>query len=445
MEFETAPDATGIDSITMTAATATDPSGVEYFFDATDGGNDSGWQDSPDYTDTGLTPETTYSYRVRARDKSEAQNTTGWSAAAATTTGSVSSVAVTNSKTVEGARTGNGDDVSITEPAWSLTGGNAVAVYFTAENGQTFTASFGGQEMTVVEMFDGDRFVVGVAYLINPNVTEGDVIIDAVNSGSSRLSHAYSILSLSGVGSVAATDTRTSNGDLTYTTATDGGYVLGAAINNSFNGSTLPTVSGNPSVTMLQTNVDGNASMLHAHGAVADVGSYTDSYSGGIETAATVAFNSSGGSGGDSSFTLWTDNFPGLSDTTPSLDYDGGGLATALEWVLGGDPTHAGDDAGLVPTADATSDPDGKLLITFRRSADAHADEDTIIAVEYGSDLSGTWTAATHQGTGPDDITITETPDGFGQGIDQVTVALPASLTAEDKLFARLSVAIATP
>ena len=76
-------------SITMTAAAATDPSGVEYYFTCTSGGgNDSGWQDSPTYTDTGLTPGTTYSYTVTVRDKSPAQNSAAPSApASATTTG----------------------------------------------------------------------------------------------------------------------------------------------------------------------------------------------------------------------------------------------------------------------------------------------------------------------------------------------------------------------
>ena len=65
----------------MTATTATDPSGVEYFFECTaGGGHSSAWQDSPTYTDTGLTAATQYSYRVRARDKSAAQTATAWSA-----------------------------------------------------------------------------------------------------------------------------------------------------------------------------------------------------------------------------------------------------------------------------------------------------------------------------------------------------------------------------
>lgn len=87
MNFATPPTALGQTSITMTATAASDPSGVQYFFECTaGGGNSSLWQDSPTYIATGLTAATQYSYRVRARDKSAAQTATAWSASASATT-----------------------------------------------------------------------------------------------------------------------------------------------------------------------------------------------------------------------------------------------------------------------------------------------------------------------------------------------------------------------
>lgn|GEM_PF-787037 len=80
MTWDMAPTAAGLYSITMTATTASDESGVEYFFACTAGsGHDSGWQDETQYTDTGLVNNTTYAYRVIARDKSLLQNETQWS------------------------------------------------------------------------------------------------------------------------------------------------------------------------------------------------------------------------------------------------------------------------------------------------------------------------------------------------------------------------------
>ena len=74
-------------SISMVATTAYDNSGVEYYFESTTaGGNDSGWQTEPNYTDVGLDPNTEYGYRVRARDTSPAMNETDWSVVSYVTT-----------------------------------------------------------------------------------------------------------------------------------------------------------------------------------------------------------------------------------------------------------------------------------------------------------------------------------------------------------------------
>lgn len=82
------PHATSRITIEMSAAPAvsTDDSSVEYYFHCTTpGGHDSGWQQSPDYIDTGLAANTTYSYMVKARNVANLVETTYSTAVAATT------------------------------------------------------------------------------------------------------------------------------------------------------------------------------------------------------------------------------------------------------------------------------------------------------------------------------------------------------------------------
>jgi hypothetical protein len=88
MTWASAP-AADTDSISMTATTASDPSGVEYYFDETTanaGGNDSGWQPGASYTDDGLIASTQYCYQVSARDLSANQNETAVSSNLCATT-----------------------------------------------------------------------------------------------------------------------------------------------------------------------------------------------------------------------------------------------------------------------------------------------------------------------------------------------------------------------
>jgi hypothetical protein len=89
MTFASAPTAVDSTSVTMTATTATDTESptITYLFDETSGnpgGTDSAWQTSPTYVDLGLSPSTTYTYRVKARDG--ALNETAFSTAANVTT-----------------------------------------------------------------------------------------------------------------------------------------------------------------------------------------------------------------------------------------------------------------------------------------------------------------------------------------------------------------------
>ena len=130
-----------------------------------------------------------------------------------------------------------------------------------------------------------------------------------------------------------------------------------------------------------------------------------------------------------------------LTDTNASHDFDGGGLTTGIEWVVGGDPTDPSDDAAKAPTFDNTSD-STYFIFTYRRSDAANTDPNTAIKVEYGSDLS-TWNPATNNGT---TIIVTETNNAYpavnGVGIDKVEVKISRSLATGNKLFARLNVVV---
>lgn len=71
MTWATVPHAISRTAVQMTAsiASSTDKSSVEYYFQNISlAGHDSGWQNDPNYTDTGLTAGTAYSYKVKARN-----------------------------------------------------------------------------------------------------------------------------------------------------------------------------------------------------------------------------------------------------------------------------------------------------------------------------------------------------------------------------------------
>jgi len=81
------PYSTGDASISMTATTALDASGVEYYFaNLTDPAHDSGWQTDSVYNDVGLSADTSYSYTVTARDLSVNHNQGGVSTSESATT-----------------------------------------------------------------------------------------------------------------------------------------------------------------------------------------------------------------------------------------------------------------------------------------------------------------------------------------------------------------------
>lgn len=119
------------------------------------------------------------------------------------------------------------------------------------------------------------------------------------------------------------------------------------------------------------------------------------------------------------------------ADAAPDFDYDNDGLANAIEFVLGSDPTTESSASAPIATIDPTY-----LAFSFRRSGKAAADSP---GVEYGSTLGG-WTPAE---AGVDGVIVDVEADFFGAGIDRVTVRIPRTLGSGSTLFARLTVDVA--
>ena len=150
MLFEVLPVALSDTATTMTATTATDESGVEYFFTNLtfpDGSHDSGWQSSPTYQDLNLEPETEYTYTVRARDLSANLNETAESSEESATT-----LATPDNFLVNGGFEEDEDGAS-PPTGWTQVFGDQVK---TAESGLPETGPFEGSNMFQIQATGGN-------------------------------------------------------------------------------------------------------------------------------------------------------------------------------------------------------------------------------------------------------------------------------------------------
>ena len=126
------PHATGDASIAMTATTATDPSGVEYYFTCTSGeGHDSGWQKNSTYEDTNLAPDSEYTYIVAARDTCTNLNQTLPSGPASATTNPTDYDVPTPNPMTWDTEPCTTDATSISMTATTATDSSGVEYYFT--------------------------------------------------------------------------------------------------------------------------------------------------------------------------------------------------------------------------------------------------------------------------------------------------------------------------
>ncbi len=214
---------------------------------------------------------------------------------------------VTSTSGVADATTG----LLFSTPSFSMAGGNAVALLVTAEfasSSSVRNATFAGQamnriEVTQLEATYGDKTAM-IFYLVNPVSSSGafQFFLDPNYGATTPVIYAYSQIALNNVVGVADSDTVTStstaNGtplDLSYTTTTDGGFVLTSAINDDWNyGRPISVAYGNPDTALLPfVSLASNSGHFHVYGNIASAGNFTDGYYGQYRATAitTVAFN----------------------------------------------------------------------------------------------------------------------------------------------------------
>lgn len=475
MTWVVAPTPASSTEITMTANTATDPSGVEYYFTCTSGGgNDSGWRDSPVYTDAGLTPSTAYAYEVKARDKSLNHNETTASSppASATTddppTGPGAAVACEPFDYPAGALgsasggtgwSGNWSSNSETKvTASDLTYGNldttGGSIGNLAGNINRFGASRTIDLSTPGLLANGKElwFSLMVGYDTGGNRTNSRLALvlgtQAINTANGTdytfttdttgLGVTFGRFGSTNGNIVAA---RTNNADIVYGTGSDGSNpVVPAATNTTVDYAFVVgrITWGTDSDTIDLFLPDANLNLGSVHSTLTtnvDQSGYdTISFKRGDKVVMDeirfgATFEGVIGAGAPASgYATWS------GGATADGDSNNDGVLNGIAWALGAsDPNE--NAIGLLPTLDHTSDAD-YLIFAFDRADAANEDPDTTIDVEYGNHLAG-WNTAVHDG---DNILIGITE---GSPTDIVEVKLKrTTLGADGRIFVRLKVSV---
>ncbi len=148
------------------------------------------------------------------------------------------------------------------------------------------------------------------------------------------------------------------------------------------------------------------------------------------EAAYVIHLSGTGNTGTGTAYQLW-ETSQGIAGAGPDADSDQDGISNSIEYVIGGDPSGPDSDSrALLPVITRDS---STLTCVFRRT---HASlESNPAAVAYSSNLTTDWVTA-RDGVGG--VSIVEENDGFGAGVDKVTVSIPVA--GKTTLFARLLV-----
>jgi hypothetical protein len=386
MAFATAPFVTGGTSIKMIAATASDDSAVQYYFEETSGnpgGNDSGWQTGTTYTDTGLTTDLTYSYQVKARDAAPIPNETAYSPAASATPTVPDEVQVLD--------TGfdlNNDDSPVTDAELGnldFNGASKLVVTVGVKgsnlspDNQAGTVTYNGTAMTPAVGSAGTGSAswgwVGIYYLDDPAaVGVGDIVVQDPG-----YSLAVSAVVLSGtapgVGDTASSATQ----DFVNLDIAAGSVVVAG----SSDGSSLDNAVVAPLVEIGSGTV-GSGGHVHGYQEVATAGAYTATFlvTGDRPSTAGAEFRAAPPVS-TNTFADWIAAQPGVNGQTAATDDpDGDGIANLIENFFGTEP--GAFSQGLVT---GTVDP-GANTFSFTHPLNASPADDLTATYRWSTDLS---------------------------------------------------------
>lgn len=445
----TAPTVVSDTEVTMTATTATDDQyGVEYYFtnhSVPSGANDSGWQASSTYNDTGLMPFTSYTYSVKVRDTSYAQNEGAASAPTPVVTNA--DPAVTTPSLIDGqhhivasANSGGANfDVSVFAGAarYSGTTGALGAVYSHFGDGTAADYNFfreSGGAIVSYAAGSGGLISVPTATTVGGNNSYADLWTASDPGADFALNPADETNNTMVSGGVIT-------GSIDISGMTEGTvYFIYGAYRSQTSFDLTMSGSGQPDVTL--NNVGDNdfsnnqenyvyaANFLNAGDYDTISYSYTSNqqsrWLAGVVVEGVVTTPSN-------PYTTWAaTNAPGQ---TPEEDFDLDGVENGVEFVLGGDKDT--NDLDKLPGATVTG---GNLEFSFERDQASIA-AGVAVTIEVGTDLS-TWPTVYTVGadTAGSSAGITVDKDTPGSGTDTVTLSVAQG--GATKMFARLKVVI---
>jgi hypothetical protein len=452
--FAVPPVAGNSSVISMTATPGfSDEGPVEYLFTETtgnSGGSSSDWQSSPTYTDTGLQPSTAYSYTVTLR----AGASTGRASAPASAT--TAAAGIPGDITFDGFVTINsgGDPKTFT---FDASGSDKLVVVVTGEHnnpgstlGDIVSITYDGVSLTKAV----ERSPVGSSlqttsdlwYLDHPGAVHaaGQIVVDLIGNGNNFV---HTAIGLSGTapGFAGASAIAIGSPSVELNVSSPNSMVihwltLGGNGNTAGSAYTVTANSPAGATTFGGSEAGSNwAGHVLARTKGLPAGPRAFSFNSGLSDVICLAAEFLAADIVAPPYEVWA-NGPfatALDDSSTALDFDGGGLDTGIEWVVGGDPTDGRDDADRAPTF-ARHGPD-HFVFTYRRRDAAHSDADTAITVQYGT-APGAWSTASDGANG---ITIddSQVPEA---GFRTVVVSFPRALAAgSGRLFARLHAVVA--